>query len=89
MLLKEILLITASFLIYCCILIAFLYRCKNTIQTALINLIILSIYSGLFLYSISQNNDEINYSQYYIPFIISLSIHSAFNIKGIINTFKK
>jgi hypothetical protein len=89
MLLKEILLITLSFLIYCCILIAFLYRCKNTIQTALINLIILSIYSGLFLYSISRRTEGIDYQQYYITFIIALSIHSAFNIKGIKNTAQK
>lgn len=89
MLLKEILIVLLSFIVYICILFTFIYKCKNTIQTAVINLIILSIYSGLFLYSISRNIDNLDFCKYYIPFIISLFIHGAFNIKGIINSSKK
>lgn len=86
MLLKETIIVTYSFLIYSCILIAFIYKCRNTLRTALINLLILSIYEGLFLYSISRKTAGIAYQQYYISFIIALSIHSAFNIKGILNS---
>ena len=59
-------------------------KSKNKLRILRVNLIIVGLYSGLFLYKLNYSNSGGSGLVWYFYFILSIGIHSVTNITGII-----
>ena len=64
-------------------------RSKNRKKTLLINLIIVGLYSGLFLYNLTFNSSGGTGLVWLLYLMFAIGIHWLTNVVGLILTFKR
>lgn len=77
------------FLIFGLTLCILIFRSKNKLKTALINLIIAGLYSGLFIYNLTFNCSGGSGLVWLVYLLFAVGLHWMVNVIGLILTFKK
>ena len=85
----DLLLLLFGFLVYGLTLFILTLRSKNKIKTATINLIILGVYSGLFIYNFVYNGQYGSGFLWLFYLACSVILHWIINLIGIVLTFKR
>src|SRR6476620_8613519 len=77
------------YIIYGLTLTLFVIRSKRKLRTFLINLTILSLYSGLFFYNLTYNSSGGSGLLWLFYLMLSIGLHWLINFIGIVVTFFK